>query len=247
MKTVVRAVLAGGGPPARRSHRPRPRPLRVVAGLALGVVVTAGAYLAACWGVLALLVWVDPPTTTVQIQRRVEAWFDDEPYVKRYVPVPLAVISPHLRHAVVAAEDARFFAHGGVDWDAIETALTEQRRRGRLRGASTITQQLVKNLFLTTHRNAARKVLEVPLAYLAELTLSKERILELYLNVVEWGRGIHGAEAAARHYYGIAAQRLDRRRAAALAACLPDPRHRSPARAGAYRETILARMRAVGW
>ncbi len=131
------------------------------------------------------------------MQRRVEAWIGGRPYVKHYRPVPLAAIADDLEHAVVAAEDTRFLDHRGVDWDAVKGAVEDNRRRGRIwRGGSTITQQLVKNLFLTTYGSIARKAFEVPLAYAAEAIVPKERILELYLDVIEWGDGVYGAEAA---------------------------------------------------
>ena len=197
---------------------------------------------------LLLYTWTFPPTTMVQVQRRIEARSEEAPpYAKQYLPVPMEQISDHLPHAVVAAEDGRFFAHGGVDWEAIGEALEDHREGGRRRGGSTITQQLVKNLFLTTHSAYWRKALELPLAYLAELLLSKERILALYLNIVEWDRGVYGAEAAAQHYYGIPAARLSRYQAAALAACLPDPLDRTPQRMDGYTSIILARMRQMGY
>jgi monofunctional biosynthetic peptidoglycan transglycosylase len=196
----------------------------------------------ACTLALVGLRYGDPPTTAVHAQRRAEAWFDGEPYTKRYTPVGLERISPHLQRAVVVAEDSRFYTHGGIDWRAVQDAMAERRRS--IRGASTITQQLVKNLFLTTRRSVVRKALEGPLAYLAEIVLGKRRILELYLNVVEWGPGVYGAEAAARYHFGVAAARLDRPQAAGLAACLPDPRARTPVRASAYRTIIQRRMGA---
>lgn len=121
-----------------------------------------------------------------------------------------------------------------------------QRKRMR-RGGSTITQQLVKNLFLTTHRIAGRKLLEIPLALLAELVLDKDRILELYLNVVEWGPGIYGAEAAARHHYGLPASALSRNQAARMAACLPAPRTRTPQEMDRLGGLIERRMASRGW
>ncbi len=215
--------------------------LRNVGLLTGGALVT---FYFTCTLALFGLRYGDAPTTSVHVQRRVEAWFDGEPYAKRYVPIRLDVISPNLQRAVIVAEDARFYTHGGIDWRAVQDAVEEQRRS--LRGASTITQQLVKNLFLTTHRSVVRKALEGPLAYLAELVLTKRRILELYLNVVEWGPGVYGAEAAARYHYGVAASRLDRRQAAGLAACLPDPRARTPSRVPAYRAIIQRRMGQAG-
>ena len=203
--------------------------------------------LATFYGLCALCLfacnWIDPPTTMVQVQRRVEAFSEETPYEKRYWPTDQ--ISEHLPHAVVAAEDGRFFEHGGIDWEAIEKAL-EDTEDGRRRGGSTITQQLVKNIFLTTHSAYWRKALELPLTYLAELLLPKERILTLYLNVVEWGRGVYGAEAAAQHHYSVPAAQLSRYQAAALAACLPNPLERTPQTIGWYTEIILTRMGQMG-
>lgn len=215
---------------------------------ALAVLMLLVTYYGFAFFCLVLFRVVPPPVTGVQLQRRIESLFEEEPYAKRYDPVPAAQISPHLRHAAVAAEDSRFFTHGGVDWEAIQEAIEDNRRRGRSwRGGSTITQQLVKNLFMTTHSSYIRKVLELPLTYMAEWILPKERILTLYLNVIEWGRGVYGAEAAAQRYYGIPAARLTRYQAASLAAIIPNPRRRMPQRMGSYTNTILTRMRQMGY
>ncbi len=204
-------------------------------------------YLGACFLLLVLYNVVTPPTTGVQIQRRVESFFEEKAYEKKQDLVSGTDISAHLRHAVVAAEDGRFYEHFGIDVEAVEKAIEENRKGRRMRGGSTITQQLVKNLFMTTDRSWLRKALEVPLALAAELLLPKERILTLYLNVIEWGRGVYGAEAAAQHYYGIPAARLTRYQAASLAALIPDPRRRSPQRMGWYTSIILRRMSHFGW
>lgn len=195
-----------------------------------------------------MLRWVDPPTTALQAQRRVESWLDDGDYRKRYTPIPLARISNHLPHAVIAAEDGRFLQHRGIDWQAVREAVDDNRERGEVwRGGSTLTQQLVKNLFLGTRGGLARKAFEVPLAYMAEAILPKRRILELYLNVIEWGPGVFGAEAAAHHHFAVSSARLDREMAAGLAACIPSPRHYTPERMSHYRATILRRMGQSGW
>lgn len=196
---------------------------------------------------LLALRWVDPPFTAVHVQRRLEALGSGKPYKKRYIPVPLNRIAPELQHAVVAAEDSRFFQHNGFDWIEIEKALDEEEERGYLRGASTITQQLVKNLYFTTRRSALRKGLEVTITPLAELILGKKRILELYLNVVEWGSGVYGAEAAAQYHFSTPASRLSREQAARLAAVLPSPLRRKPARMDRYSAAIEERMRRMGW
>ncbi len=213
------------------------RRLFVRVGLALALIPVG-------W-MLALVVmrWVDPPFTGVQAQRRVESWFGAGRYQKRYEPVEMRKISVHLRHAVVAAEDGRFPQHFGIDWEELAKVATGKS----MRGASTITQQLVKNLFFTTHRNPVRKAVEFGLAPAAEVVLGKERILELYLNSVEWGPGVFGAEAAARYHYKIPASLLSREQAARLAACLPAPRKRRPGAMKEYGGIIMDRMQLVGW
>ena len=151
---------------------------------------------------LVLLKYVDPPTTGVQLQRYIEAKIDGKPYHKKIVFKPLSEISVQLQHAVIASEDGRFYIHHGVDWIETQKVADESQENGKLgRGASTIPQQLVKNLFFTTHRNVVRKAFEYTLAPLADAILGKRRELELYLNIVEWGPGIWGAEAAAQYHY----------------------------------------------
>ena len=190
----------------------------------------------------------DPPTTMVQVQRRVEAWIGHRPYNKRYEFVPLKDISPQLQHAVISAEDGRFFEHHGVDWKEVQQVIDQDMDTGRLgRGASTITQQLVKNLFLTTHRSIIRKGVELTLAPVMERIIPKQRILELYLNVIEWGPGVYGAEAAAHTWYGIPAARVNREQAARLAALIPSPLRRKPARMNWYSAEIVRRMSQRGW
>lgn len=182
------------------------------------------------------------------MQRRIEALLSGTRYHKISTYEPLTRISPALQHAVIAAEDGRFYEHFGIDWQQVRKVADESQETGKVaRGASTITQQLVKNLFFTTHRNPIRKALEYPLAPLAEILLGKRRILEIYLNVVEWGTGVFGAEAAAQHYYGVSAARLSREQAARLAACLPSPRRRRPDRMTQSSAKILARMEQMGW
>ena len=204
-----------------------------------------------CWLAAALLLvaarWIDPPTTAVQMQRRVQAWMHDKPYQKHYQFVPLNQISPNLQHAVIAAEDARFYHHDGFDWHEIEIAAQEDMEGENTRGASTLTQQLVKNLFFGTNRSILRKGAEATLVPVAEFVLGKRRILELYLNVVEWGPGIYGAEWASRSYYGRPARNIDRQEAARLAAVLPGPLKRRPERMNRYSVIILGRMQQMGW
>jgi len=191
--------------------------------------------------------WIDPPTTAVHIERRMQAWLHDKPYRERYKFIPLSQISPNLQHAVVSAEDARFYQHHGFDWHQVQIDAEGDMEGGRVRGASTITQQLVKNLFFGTGRSILRKGAEFTLVPVAEIVLGKRRILELYLNLVEWGPGIYGAEAACHTYYGTAARNIGREQAARLAAILPAPRKRRPERMNRYSGIILNRMSQVGW
>jgi monofunctional glycosyltransferase len=206
---------------------------------------------ASLWVLVALLLlafrWLDPPTTAVHVQRRLQAFVQQAPYRKRYDFVPLRQISPNLQHAVIAAEDGRFYQHHGFDWHEIQIAADDDWEGRRERGASTITQQLVKNLFFGTGRSILRKGAEFTLVPLAELFLGKQRILEIYLNVIEWGPGIYGADAACHYYDGTPARNTDREQAARLAAILPAPLKRRPARMNHYSALILERMRQMGW
>jgi monofunctional biosynthetic peptidoglycan transglycosylase len=215
----------------------------VLAWLALAVL--------ALWSFAALLLlaarWIDPPTTAVQIERRWQAFTHGKPYQKRFDFVPLKQISPDLQHAVIAAEDARFYEHHGFDWRQIQIAAQEDMEGERTRGASTLTQQLVKNLFFGTGRSFLRKGAEATLVPVAELVLGKRRILELYLNLVEWGPGIYGAEAACRFYFHTPARSIGRYEATQLAATLPSPLRRRPERMTRYPAIIQGRMRQMGW
>jgi monofunctional glycosyltransferase len=181
------------------------------------------------------------------MERRLQAWVHSKPYHERYEFVPLTQISPDLQHAVIAAEDARFYQHHGFDWHAMQIAAEDDMEGGRIRGGSTITQQLVKNLFFGTGRSILRKGAEFTLVPVAELVLGKRRILELYLNVVEWGPDVYGAESACRYYYRTSARNIDREDSARLAAILPSPLKRRPDRMNHYSELILERMRQMGW
>jgi len=196
---------------------------------------------------LLLLRKVNPPTTAVQIQRRLESQTRGKPYRKVQVFEPLGRISADLQHAVVAAEDARFYQHHGFDWNQVQIAVQDDLDRGKSRGASTITQQLIKNLFLTTSRSWIRKGIEFTIVPITELLLSKKRILELYLNVIEWGPGIYGAEAAADHYYHAPATRITRDQGIELASILPAPLRRKPGRLTEYDRIISDRMAQMGW
>jgi monofunctional biosynthetic peptidoglycan transglycosylase len=222
----------------------RPTPSRRGAGAVRSALRWAAAALLAwlllCALGLVYLRFFPPLLTALQLQRWVES--GDRPGSHSGF-VPLDRLGPHLARAVVAAEDARFYQHHGVDWSGMQQAVEDNLRRGRLwRGGSTITQQLMKNLFLTTHGWFLRKALEIPLSLLAELILPKDRILALYLNVVEWGPGVYGGEDAAQRYYAIPASSLSKDQAARLAACLPSPRTRRPQHMNAYGAKILRRM-----
>jgi monofunctional biosynthetic peptidoglycan transglycosylase len=203
------------------------------------------------WSFAALMLvaarWIDPPTTAVHMQRHLQAWIHEKPYRERYKFIPLSQISPDLQHAVIAAEDTRFYQHHGFDWHEVQIAAQDDLEGERTRGASTITQQVVKNLFFGTGRSFLRKGAEATLVPVAEFVLGKERILEIYLNVVEWGPGIYGAESACRYYDGTAARDIGREQAARLAAILPAPLKRRPERMNSYSAIILKRMGQMGW
>lgn len=210
-----------------------------------------GAALLLCWTLTAMMLvaarWVDPPTTAVQMERHMQSWFEHKPYEKRYRFIPLSEISPNLQHAVIAAEDARFYEHHGFDWHAMELAAENDMDGGRVRGGSTLTQQLIKNLFFGTNRSILRKGAEFTLVPVAELVLGKQRILELYLNVVEWGPGIYGADAACHAYDKTPARKISREQAAELAAILPAPLKRKPGHMKHYTDIILTRMTQMAW
>ncbi|MFN2564407.1 MAG: monofunctional biosynthetic peptidoglycan transglycosylase [Gemmatimonadaceae bacterium] len=229
-------------PPYRRSRRRR-------LGSRIGKVALAvlAGYYVLCLVLLVVYRFVAPPITGVQLERRLQAWIGRPEYreVKRFVPY--ARIPRHVSRAVVVAEDGRFWRHWGFDFEAMRDASSEVLEGDMPRGASTITQQLMKNLFGCTCRNPVRKVYDLALTLPAEVILGKERILELYLNNVEWGRGVFGIEAAARHHYGTSARGLSRTQAAGLAALLPNPLRRTPATTSQYRAEILRRMAHRGW
>jgi monofunctional biosynthetic peptidoglycan transglycosylase len=223
----------------------RGRWIRAIVVSVLAVVM--GLY-ALCATFVFALRWINPPTTMVQIERRLDAIRQHRAYKKRYEFVSLRRISPDLQHAVISAEDGRFRQHHGFDWVEMQKVLEDDIQRGRLgRGGSTITQQLVKNLFLSTERSLIRKSAEFAVVPMAEALLSKDRILELYLNVIEWGPGIYGAQAAAGYYYHVSASVVNREQAARLAAIIPAPLKRKPERMNDYSEEILNRMVRVGW
>ncbi len=194
----------------------------------------------------------NPETTGVMKQRAEEARRKKRTPGREQIWVPIDRASRHLIHAVVAAEDPKFFGHEGIDWDAVrESAETDWKRKSFVRGGSTITQQLAKNLYFTTHKSVTRKLRELIVARWLESDLSKRRILELYLNVIEWGDGVYGCEAAARRYYGKSAADLSEDEAAGLAAMIPSPRRLnprvSPARHAQAQRRILWLMAHAGY
>ena len=216
--------------------------------IVIGGLLLALSLYALCAVCVLALRWIDPPTTAVQMERRVSAILKGRPYHKHYDPVPLRRISPNLQHAVVAAEDGRFRTHHGFDWIEMQKVLEQDIQRHKLgRGGSTITQQLVKNLFLTTERSLVRKGVEFTLVPMVEALLTKDRILELYLNVIEWGPAIYGAEAASEYYDHVPASELNREQAARLAAIIPSPLKRKPVQMNEYSQEILNRMAKTGW
>lgn len=191
------------------------------------------------------LALVQPPVTSVMVQQTVGRLISGtRPLWPRHTPVARSAMSANLRRAVLASEDDRFYLHNGIDFVEINNALERRRRGGRLRGASTLTQQVAKNLFLWNGRSYIRKGLEMYITLWLELLLTKERILDLYLNLAEWGPSIYGAEAAARAHYGKSAANLTRDESARLAAILPSPKRWSPKGSVATRRAgaILARM-----
>jgi monofunctional glycosyltransferase len=177
---------------------------------------------------------VDPPITTVMAIRLLGGGSLEKQWV------PLDRISPHLVRSVLMSEDARFCTHRGIDWMELQNAIGDED--GRPRGASTITMQTVKNLFLWTERSWIRKGLEAPLALYAELVLPKSRIMEIYLNIVEWGAGVYGAEAAARRYFGVSAGELSLSQASRMAAILPAPHTRDAANPGPGTRRLARRI-----
>jgi monofunctional biosynthetic peptidoglycan transglycosylase len=185
---------------------------------------------------LTLLYTVVPPVSTLMVGR----WLTLQG-VER-TAVTLDEISPSLPRAVISSEDGRYCQHGGVDWDALRQVIEEADEDGPSRGASTIPMQLAKNLFLWPGRSYLRKGMEIPLALLIDLAWSKRRLLENYLNIVELGEGVFGAEAAARRYFGKRARDLSPSEAALLAAALPNPTLRNPGRPSARHRGLAGRL-----
>ena len=198
-----------------------------------------------------LLRWIDPPFTAYMAEAQIAAWAKrDSSYVVRHRWVDLQQISPNLPLAVIASEDQKFPEHWGFDVEAIEKAYELNQHSHRVRGASTISQQVAKNLFLWSGRSYFRKSLEAYFTLLIEACWPKRRILEIYLNAAEFGNGTYGAEAAAQRFFHVSAARLTRNDAALLAAVLPNPQRFSAAMPSAYvqrrRDEILVQMQALG-
>lgn len=206
--------------------------------LSLLLVALAGLMLA----LIALYRWVDPPISSLMLGQ----WLAGEAITQRWVP--LGRISPNLHLATIMSEDGRFCRHRGVDWDELNEAI-ENARDGVPRGGSTITMQVVKNLFLWPSKSYLRKAIEIPLSYVVEAAWSKRRILEIYLNIAEWGPGVFGAEAAARFHFRKSAYQLSPREAALLAVSLPNPFERQAGSPGPgtsrLADNLLARMRTA--
>jgi monofunctional biosynthetic peptidoglycan transglycosylase len=214
------------------------------AGLALAAaLVVLVAIQVWYFGWIAWWKWNNPGETSFMAREETALRRKNPKAELRHRWVPYERISNHLKRAVIASEDARFAEHEGVDWEAIEKAYKENLKRGRpAKGGSTITQQLAKNLFLSPERSYLRKAQELVITYMIEALWDKRRILEVYLNVVEWGEGVFGAEAAARHYYGIAASQLGPEQSARLAAYLPNPKRYGRVRSGPYLDRRAANI-----
>jgi monofunctional biosynthetic peptidoglycan transglycosylase len=225
-------LLSSAAPERRRRKRRRSAVLRVLRRVAFALILVAAIpfVLVPVYGV------VNPPVTTVMLLKGLGG----APIEKSWTD--LSGISPNLVRAVLTSEDARFCAHGGIDWVEVQNALDDED--GRFRGASTITMQTVKNLFLWTGRDWLRKAVEAPLALYADLVLSKRRIMEIYLNIVEWDTGVYGAAAASEHYFGVPPSKLSAAQAARLAAILPSPETRDAAKPGPVTRRIARRIAA---
>jgi monofunctional biosynthetic peptidoglycan transglycosylase len=252
--TSPRETAGGAGSAARPKWRSRRRWRHVAAG---AVVAGVAGALYVIGGLpsraeVRSLAHANPKETSVMRQRDAEARATGRRPRRIQSWVSLGQVSRHLVHAVVAAEDPKFFGHEGIDWEAVrESVETNVKRRRFARGGSTITQQLAKNLFYTTRKSVVRKLREMIVAGWLEEDLSKKRILELYLNVIEWGDGVYGCGAAAMRYYGKSVGSLDDAEAAGLAAMIPSPRRINPrvnpARYARAQRRILRLMTHAGY
>lgn len=218
----------------------------VARGIVLFITVL---FLYQLWIFLHICWWIKfNPSSSAFMEDRLEVMQEKNPDVElRYKWVDYPKISMNLKRAVIASEDSKFLDHEGFDWEGIQKAYEKNLKKGKIvAGGSTISQQLAKNLFLSTKRTPWRKAEEVVITLMLENLMTKRRILEIYLNVIEWGDGVFGAEAAARHYYKTSASRLSRGQAARLAAMIPNPRfydkHKSTRYLNRRTATIQARM-----
>jgi monofunctional biosynthetic peptidoglycan transglycosylase len=241
MQRIMMARLRGGAGRRRQFfiRRVLVHALRVLALLLIASILST---LALCW--------IPLPTTAVMVERRLDAWRNGREYRVDYRWVRWDRISPQAALAVIAAEDQNFATHHGFDFESIQKALEAHERGRRLRGASTISQQVAKNVFLWSGRSFVRKGLEAYFTILIELTWSKRRILEVYLNIIELGDGAFGVEAASQRYFRKPAARLGPEEAALFAAVLPTPLLLKADRPSAYveerRTWILQQMEQLG-
>lgn len=201
-------------------------PWRLLWRLTLLLIAALVVYESWFFGKVVWWIWVNP-TNTAFMEARLENMREDNPNARlRHKWVPYADISVNLKRALIAAEDGKFLDHDGFDWQAIQRAASKNLKRGKVvAGGSTISQQLSKNLFLSGSRTPWRKLQEAAITVMIETVMSKRRILEIYMNVIEWGNGVFGAEAAARHYYRTSASGLSADQSARLAAMVPNPRY----------------------
>ena len=218
--------------------------LAALLGLVIALFIAYQSYV-----IIKIWWWTDhAPTSTAFMEARLDVMREKDPNAKlKYQWVPYEKISNNLKRAIIVAEDAKFTDHEGFDWEGIQKAMEKNQRKGKIvAGGSTISQQLSKNLFLSGERSAIRKGEEALITLLLEAVMGKERIFETYLNVIEWGNGVFGAEAAARYYYGISAAQLSAEQAAKLAAMVPRPRFYDKNRNAPWlmkkTQIILARM-----
>ncbi len=197
----------------------------------------AAAVIVAIFAVILLYRFINPPYSSLMVVNVLAG------HTLKHRWVPLKSISPHLVSAIVTSEDGRFCTHNGVDWREMENAIERAEKSGDgPRGASTIPMQTVKNLFLWQSRSYIRKGIEIPLAYVTSALWPKRRMLEIYLNIVEWGPGVFGVQAAARHHFRTSASKLTRRQASQLAAALPNPHVRNAGRPGPKTRKLARRI-----
>lgn len=204
------------------------------------------------WIFLHICYWVHQnPSSTAFMRDRLELMREENPDARlKHKWVDYKNISSNLKRAVMAAEDSRFLEHDGFDWEGIQKAYEKNLKKGKLvAGGSTISQQLAKNLFLSSSRTPWRKLQEAVITLMLETVMTKQRILEIYLNMIEWGNGVFGAEAAAKHYYGVKARHLSSYQAAKMAAMIPNPRYYDQRRSTRFltrkTATIQSRMYMV--